>query len=207
MNTIKTNANKMIALTGGQAHCPAPAMTATEVAINTQDLLKHASQLHAQLAVSQAPDSGIAFPYQGLTFFFKVRGGKLAVIDELGYLVIEGNWTMSQHEQFMNEFQNIAIYRKQLNWIFYPTPDIFPLFCQMIADIKKWYEVIPRLTRCNSKYLPFNAFGIEWNIRYNTDTPMRDGVEFIDICRIGNRTRIYTIAVRCKEPTPWETQA
>lgn len=90
MNTIKTNANKMIALTGGQAHYPAPAMTGVETAIDTQDLLKHASQLHAQLAVSQAPDSGIAFPYQGLTFFFKVRGGKLAVIDELGYLVIEG---------------------------------------------------------------------------------------------------------------------
>jgi hypothetical protein len=89
MNSIKTTANKMIALTGGQAHCPAPAMTGTETAINTQDLLRHASQLHTQLAVRQMPDSGIAFPYQGLTFFFKVRGGKLAVIDELGYLVIE----------------------------------------------------------------------------------------------------------------------
>jgi hypothetical protein len=91
MNTIKTNANKMIALTGGQAHYPAPAMTATEVAINTQELFKFALQLHAQLAVSQAPDSGIAFPYQGRTLFFKVRGGKLAVIDELGYLIIEGD--------------------------------------------------------------------------------------------------------------------
>jgi hypothetical protein len=91
MNAIKENASKMIALTGRQTGCSVPALTATSAAINNQELLQHASQLHQQLAVSQVPDSGIAFPYQGQTFFFKVRDRKLAVIDELGYLVIEGD--------------------------------------------------------------------------------------------------------------------
>ncbi|AZP13556.1 hypothetical protein [Undibacterium parvum] len=90
MNAIKENANKMIALTDRQAGCSVSALTAPSAAISNQDLLQHASHLHQQLAVSQVPDSGIAFPHQGKTFFFKVRDRKLAVIDEQGYLVIEG---------------------------------------------------------------------------------------------------------------------
>lgn len=90
MNAIKENANKMIAITGLQTGCSMPALTAPSAAISNQDLLQHASNLHQQLAMSQVPDSGIAFPYQGQTFFFKVRDRKLAVVDEQGHLVIEG---------------------------------------------------------------------------------------------------------------------
>lgn len=96
MSAIQTNASKMIALTGGKAQLPSSETEANPTAINPLDLLKHAAQLHAELFVqtsaieTPALHSGIAFPYQGQTFFYKIKDGKLAVIDEHGYLVIEG---------------------------------------------------------------------------------------------------------------------
>lgn len=96
MNAIQNNANKMIAVTGEQAHFPIHDTSEKQSAINELDLLQYAQQLHAKLPVHTSAItrktllSGIAFPYQGQTFFFKVKDDKLVVIDELGYLVIEG---------------------------------------------------------------------------------------------------------------------
>jgi len=106
-------------------------------------------------------------------------------------------------EQFFDELMEIIIFRNQLKWRFCPTPDIFPLFCSLIDDIKKWYAATPRIVRHNNRYLRFDAYGRDWYTRLNTDRVRHDDMEYIDICLGSSKTRLYTVAVVCSESSIW----
>ncbi|MDY7537706.1 hypothetical protein RGU72_05485 [Undibacterium sp. 5I1] len=94
MNNILSNASNIIAVTN--AHLQTHSKVCVEENIDTTTLFEYASKLYAQLLVDTCaigqpvPDSGIAFTYQGRLFFYKLQGQKMMVIDDLGYLIIEG---------------------------------------------------------------------------------------------------------------------
>jgi hypothetical protein len=75
-----------------------------------------------------------------------------------------------------------------------PTPDFFPLMCELIDETKKYYVRLPRIQRNNLRHIPFFYFGREWVIRINFGAvPLTNGV-YIDLCD-AKKAAMVTVAV------------
>lgn len=72
--------------------------------------------------------------------------------------------TMCRNADFVDEFCFILNHRRQM-LRHLPTPDQFPLFCELIEMAKKYFASLPRIVRNNSKNISFSYFGREWAIR------------------------------------------
>jgi hypothetical protein len=96
--------------------------------------------------------------------------------------------------QFDDEFFYFVRGRSALRR-FMPTPDLFPLLCELVDEAKKFYVRLPRIQRNNLRYIPFFYFGREWVIRINVSViPLTNDV-YIDLCDGKSKAALVTVAV------------
>jgi hypothetical protein len=74
-----------------------------------------------------------------------------------------------------------------------PTPDQFPLFCELVDAAKKIYASTPQSVRSATKYISFEHHGRIWSIRMNGNLKAPPGAAFIDIC--GNESNATLVTV------------
>lgn len=95
---------------------------------------------------------------------------------------------------FVEEFIDVLRCRDAFRR-YMPTPDKFPLFCELVDAAKAFYVGVPRHVRNNSKYIHFVYFDREWVMRSNTNLLPPPGQAYIDICDAESKTRLVTVAV------------
>jgi hypothetical protein len=77
-----------------------------------------------------------------------------------------------------------------------PTPDQFPLFCELVTVSKKLYVSTPRGIRIATRHISFEHFDRNWSIRMNRDMAPRAGEVYIDLCCAESKKVLVTVAVQ-----------
>ncbi|MCY0915458.1 hypothetical protein [Massilia antarctica] len=108
----------------------------------------------------------------------------------------------TRNADFLSEFCFILNHRRQMPRHL-PTPDQFPLFCELIEVAKKYFASLPRIVRNNSKNISFSYFGREWAIRPEFVLYAKTTQHFFHIATKDPCSRVATVSVVITET--WET--
>jgi hypothetical protein len=105
-------------------------------------------------------------------------------------------------DNFISELTYFAVNRDQIRR-FMPTPDRFPLFCELVDAAKKYYAALPRRQRNTLKYIPFSYFGRDWLLHVRFVHAVRPDEFYIDLCSGDSKTVLVTVPVLIVES--WDT--
>lgn len=100
----------------------------------------------------------------------------------------------SVNEKFVEELTYFAINRDAIRR-FMPTPDRFPLFCELVDAAKKHYVSLPHKQRNTLRYIPFRHFGRDWLLHVRFVYAVRPEEIYIDLCAAPSRTVLVTVPV------------
>jgi len=105
-----------------------------------------------------------------------------------------GDSAKSINDAFGEEFTYFAMNRDALRR-FMPTPDRFPLFCELVEAAKKHYVSLPRHQRNALKYVPFHYFGRGWLVRARYVCAVHAKEIYLDLCGAPSKTVLVTVPV------------
>jgi hypothetical protein len=106
----------------------------------------------------------------------------------------DGALGKSTNDNFTEEFTYFVICRGDIRR-FMPTPDRFPLFCELVEAAKKHYVSLSRKQRNTLRYIPFFYFGREWLLRVRFVYAVRPGEFYIDFCNAPSKIVLATVPV------------
>lgn len=96
---------------------------------------------------------------------------------------------------FEQEFRRVLLDRRALRR-YMPTPDCFPLFCEMVEQAKAFYVRLPREQRNSLRHVTFSYFGRNWSIRINFGAMRLENAVYIDICMGKSKSPLVTVAAK-----------
>lgn len=107
---------------------------------------------------------------------------------------IQGQKAEVINRAFEEEYLRFLLDRSALRR-FVPTPDSFPLICQLMHEAKRHYRSLPRARRFALRYITFSCFGREWAMRANFSVLPRDKAVYLDLCAAERRSVLVTLCV------------